>query len=966
MNFKTHTKIYATKEIPGNCVSSKITCSALKQGQIKYTNYFENINKVIFDSIDNPIIFLDNNLDIVFLNRATEAFLCTSSDDLIGINIRNNCAQNVHSPLCTVLLKSIYSKLNITRNFNTTEKWTKYFYREETSSKEYYKIKATPVFHDSILIGFLITITDISQRVTSKLRLRISKLLNKGILDISRDAIFTFDSTMSIIDMNSSARRLFISPSDDYKCNNLEDVIHIKKPNSSSQLISDALAKQKLNEYLEINAIDKSGKEYNFEVSVSVIKCLDDTFYIAVFHDLISREQGENQLHLQLSQANKQNEAKSTFLAVMSHEIRTPLIGVLGAHEILQDTDLNEEQTRYLEIATTSSRTLLALINGILDFSKIEAGKLELDLQPFNPEDTINQVVEILAAMAYKKGISIQTYIDPNLPTQIVSDPVRLHQVLVNLVNNAIKFTDNGGVSVAALRSKRDPNLLVFEVNDTGIGIPSDKINTIFDDFTQVETSTHRRYGGTGLGLAISNRLVNLLGGELKLSSKPGVGSKFWFTLQLPESAASHVYKVPSGLNGVKLLLVDNSLMSSSILIRQLQSFSLAVTHVSTLNEALHRLASLDNYGAYYQIVIVNLFKLDGNLNHFCKSLEQLPDNNKCCFILIGPSGSIRQTKSYHESVFSSAIPLPIRRTTLIQRIELLLDKGIDNYKPGDQAIVNAPQCQKNTSILIVDDVSTNRIVTESMLVRAGYFTYTAENGEEAISVIQQNKIDLVLMDLSMPIMDGIEATIYIRTLPNFKTLPIVALSATVLQEEIDACSHAGMNDFLGKPFTKQVLLSKMTEWTSIATIDSNADDALTSSGNTKTIETVDKNQLADDSKYIDSEVLSGMLEDLPAEKYIEVINLFVSESAKRLEKINQLLTSKDIVELGNQTHALKGSAATFGATLLTPLAENLELCCKQGKAEETEELVKQVIEVGRRTLEAYQNNFTCRNTLRL
>ncbi len=957
MNFKTYTKISATKEIPGNCVSSKTTCSALKQGQIKYTRYFKNINQVILNSVDDPIIFLNNDLDIVFSNHATEDFLCTSSDDLVGINIRDCCAQNVHSPLCTVLLKSIYSKRNIIRNINTTEKWTKYFYRAETSSKEYYKIKATPVLHDSILIGFLITITDISQLVISKLRLRIRKSLNKGILDISRDAIFTFDSTMSIIDMNSSARRLYINPSDNYKCNNLEDVIHINRPHSSLQLISDALEKQKLNEHLEINAIDKSGKKYHFEVSVDVITCLDDTFYIALFHDITSREQGEKRLHLQLSQANKQNEAKSTFLAVMSHEIRTPLIGVLGAHEILQDTNLDEEQTRYLEIATTSSQSLLSLINGILDFSKIEAGKLELELQPFNPEDTINQVVEILAATAYKKNITIQTYIDPNLPTQIISDPVRLHQVLMNLVNNAIKFTNNGGVSVVVLRSKRDPNLLVFEVNDTGIGIPSDKINTIFEDFTQVESSTHRRYGGTGLGLAISNRLVNLLGGELKLSSKPDVGSKFWFTLQLTESAVSQVYKVPSGLNGVKLLLVDNSLMSSSMLIRQLQSFSLAVTHVNTLNEALHRLVSLENCGDYYKIVIVNLFKLDGNLNHFCKSLEQLPDNDKCCFILIGPSDNIRQTKSYHESVFSSAIPLPIRRTTLIQRIKLLLDKGIDNYKPGEEAIATVPQCQNHTSILIVDDVSTNRIITESMLIRAGYFTYTAENGEDAISVLQKNKIDLVLMDLAMPVMDGIEATIYIRTLPYFKTLPIIALSATALQEEIDACYHAGMNDYLGKPFTKQILLNKMTEWTSTATIDSNADDALTSSGNTKTIETVDKNQLPDDSKYIDYEVLSGMLEDLPAEKHIEIINLFVSESAKRLEKINQLLASKDIVELGNQSHALKGSAATFGATLLTPWTENLEQCCKQGKAEETEELAKQVIDVGRKTLEAYQNN---------
>ncbi len=917
--------------------------------------FHQRINQVILDSIDNAELFLDSNYEVILANQVINKLLCTSIENLVGINIRDNQTQSFSKPLCHVILGSIYSKITNCSTPQLPIKWIKSIYDNKTVSNQYYQIKATPVFDNSNLLGFSVSISDISQDVISKSSLRIRKSFNKGVLNISRDPIITFDSNFSILGMNSCACRIFNDRDISYIGKRLEDIIQIKNTNTNTNYILDALAKQHNNDYLEINVIDRHGKEFYYEIFAGEVILASHTFYTAIFHDCSTRKLEENQLQHALSQANQQNEAKSSFLAVMSHEMRTPLIGILGIHEILQDTDLNEEQARYLQIATASSNSLLHLINGILDFSKIEAGKLELEMLDFNPEDTVNQVVEMLATAAYKKNISLQTYIDPNLPTRIVSDPVRLHQVLVNIINNAIKFTENGGISVKAQASKTNHNQIIFEIKDTGIGIPAHKLSTLFDDFTQVDSSTHRRYGGTGLGLAISNRLVNLLGGKLELESQPDLGSKFSFTVQSADTFEQQTYQPPAGLKGLKILLVDSSKMSSSILIRQLENFSILVDHVSSLEHGFERLTRKHVEKAQYDIAIVNLFKLEGNLKLFCSSLEQLKTNT-CKFILIGHPDNIRQIKSTHESVFNSAIPLPIRRTTLLQRIKLLIEKGSDDYKPIEETVNQINRQLNNICILIVDDSQTNRIVTQSMLDQAGYTTLTATNGKEAISTLQQKSIDLVLMDLSMPVMDGIQATIYIRTLPGFQTLPIIALTATALQEEIDACYHAGMNDYLGKPFTKQTLFDKLTEWTAN---DSQSDDIEKSEDLLNPVNAINSSLSDDDSAlYIDAQVLSQMSNDLPPELLPEMIELFLEESTKRMQHIDQLIISKDMTEMGNQAHALKGSAATFGAVLLVPVAQQLELACKQGDIENAYALADQVLKIGNNTIQAYKNQF--------
>ena len=920
------------------------------------TLFEDDIINDVMNAVDCPMLFIDNDLRVLLMNHSAEDLLDTTVNKLAGKNLRDYCAKGSSSRLSDSLLGCICYQLGSIDRHRITQQWTESFCHSDQTNTSRYLIKATAVCHQSQHVGFTITITDLTQQAKSESN-QCARSLRKESFDCSREPVIRFDSSLSVIGMNICARRIFIDSITAYTENKQDTIIRITHRYTSKQLIAEALEKLKQNECLEIKVFTQSGEKTYYDVSASIFEIDDQITYATHFHDITARKQHEIKLRAELRRARKNNEAKSTFLAVMSHEMRTPLIGILGTHEILQDTNLSEEQARYLEIASSSSHSLLNLINGILDFSKIEAGKIELEMIDFNPEDIVNQVVEILATTAFKKGLSLQAYIDPDIPTRIVSDPVRLHQILVNLVNNAIKFTGKGGISIVVSKSKIAANQLLFEINDTGIGIPADKLNTIFEDFTQVESSTQRRYGGSGLGLAISSRLVKMLGGELNVSSTLEQGSSFCFTVTYAEAVTSKSFQIPENVKGVRLLLVDNSVTSASILKRQLQSFCMDVTHVHLLSHALDHLCDVNTRDTPYYIVIVNLFKLGGNLNAFCTRLEHYANSHQCCFILVGHPNSIRETKSYHESVFTSAIPLPIRRTTLLQRIQLLLDKGVDDYKPGKHSIKPQLQCQTHTRILITDDSTTNRIVTESMLKRAGYCTFTATNGKEAITMLQQNTIDLVLMDMSMPVMDGIEATIYIRSLPDYKALPIIALTATALQEEIDACKHAGMNDYIGKPFTKQTLLDKISKWTT--NLDTEPAPEKQLSDNHKTMHTnTTNNQPTNGTDYIDLSVLSKMSDDLPTDMLQNLINLFVAESAKRLEQIERLLSTKDIEELGNQAHALKGSAATFGATMLTPLAENLEYCCKKGDSQDIQPLAKQVIEVCNQTLDAYRSRY--------
>lgn len=906
----------------------------------------------ILETIDQATILLSVNLEIVFLNRACKTLLSLTSDDVIGKNILDPLFTQANLLALKELLLSVQDNIQTPEQFTTGLKWVHSVQNKTSEPCGNYQLQGNPIFNSQqTLAGYLISISDITPQHLSS-QDSFDTLFNQGILNISRDPIFTLDSTFSIISMNDSARQLFLDSKDSYLGAQLEEIIRISPNRTYRHFIFDALAKQKESEYLEINVYDKKGKEYYFEVSAGTVKLADQTVYTVILHDTSIRKHYEDLLQEELDQACRENKAKSSFLAVMSHEMRTPLIGILGVHELLQDTQLNEDQSRYIDIATHSSRTLLNLINGILDFSKIEAGKLELEMLTFNPEETVYQIVEILASSAFKKGISLQTYIDPRLPEQIISDPVRLHQVLMNLTNNAIKFTKHGGISVQVFKSPTNPHEIVFEVSDTGIGIARDKLSRLFDEFTQAETSTNRNYGGSGLGLAISKRLVKLLGGHLDVESQPGEGSRFWFTIQSKEPISENNETPPVGLENIKILLIDQSPVSSALISRQLQDYTKSLSLASNQDEAIQFLSESNKQ---FHIIIVNSYNLIGNFDTLFKALINPKIKHQSHCILVGLPETLRATKNQHDSLFATSIPLPIRRTTLLQRINLLLNEGKDDYNP-ELTKPKLSHSKKNSQIkvLVADDSLTNRIVTESMLKQAGYQVYLANNGQEAIEQISQNPVNIVLMDLSMPVMDGIEATVQIRMNTGYHQIPIIALTATALQEDIDACLKAGMTDYLGKPFTKQTLFDKIEEWTEQI---KNNPQTISSLPPHSGLDSQPDSPDINFTKYIDMETLNQISDDLSSEILTEMLGLFIDESYKRLDQIQELLARHDYNEIGNQAHAIKGSSSTFGAKLLSPLAGNLESACKNKTTiNEIESLTVQLLDIGKLTLKAYTN----------
>ncbi|MEE9423761.1 MAG: ATP-binding protein [Methylococcales bacterium] len=766
----------------------------------------------------------------------------------------------------------------------------------------------------------------------------------------SRDAIITVDEKGYILNINPATKHMFGLNSSKIKGMLLKEIL-VEKPsptlhNNHSLYVNEYIPDNHTK--LDALAIHSNGNQIPVETTIITIKTDHSLYYIAMLRDVSKQKKINQKLINDLSIAERSNQEKSKFVAVMSHEMRTPLNGILGLHDLLFDTSLDVEQRNYLELAKFSGDALLSLIDGILDFSKIEAGKLDLELQLFNPEDIVNQAVEMLAQKAFMKDITIQSFIDINMAMRIKSDPTRLRQILLNLVSNAIKFTHHGGITVNLLVSKNDPHKIRFEVIDTGIGINPQQQDVLFTEFTQADSSTNRRYGGTGLGLSISKRLVELLGGEIGVNSQLGEGCVFWFTLGLGniEAESPVIYDVPRNLSSVRILLVDSNPVSSAVLKRQLEAVQMFVVTTTNVNDMT---LLLNNYNHHqpnsFNFIIIN--GLDDEVENFAKN--GTVSNRDYKFLLIGDQKKIVLLHAKYSSIFSTVIPQPARRSTLLNRISMLLEKGEDTYQPVPESKDQSRAANNNIRILIAEDNKINQVVTEQQLQKAGYQSKIVVDGEEVLSEIQNVSYTLVLMDLSMPKMDGLEATKKIRKLQKYKKIPIIAMTATALQEEIDMCFQAGMNDYLAKPCRKHELLAMVEKWSSISLTETKLNDRLSSTSNAAIS--------VECANLIDHHILQELANDVTEEMMPEMINLFISETNKRLKIITSAAHQQDVMQITIESHALKSTAATFGAVHLATIFTQLEAQSKLGNINNSLMLVKQVEPILKKTMSALQNS---------
>jgi two-component system sensor histidine kinase/response regulator len=785
-------------------------------------------------------------------------------------------------------------------------------------------------------LGQIYILRDITAKKRAEAILREQKEFLEALIYNSPVAMVTTDLDQTVLSCNPAFESMFKYSSDEVNGQSIDKLLRNPTAEADELDFIDQIAKAE-----QIRKIAqrqrKDGSVLEVEITVVPLTLVGQKVgALWIYHDITE--------HIQARRAAESaDRAKSEFLANISHEIRTPMNGILGMIDLTLDTSLTEEQYDFLTGARNSADALLSVLNSVLDFSKIEAGQLQLEWVQFDLPSVVEGVTQTLASRAELKNLELISYVDSSVPIYVKGDPVRLRQVLVNLTENAIKFTEQGEVVIRVeLKEETDTKVtLQFFVIDSGIGIPSDRHQAIFERFVQVDGSTTRRYGGSGLGLAICKELVEMMGGSIGLESTPQKGSTFYFTATFDKVAQpASRREISEELKGLRVLIVDDHPTNRRIFSKMLEGLGCVVTAVASGMEVLPSLFRGMLTNSPYRLVLLDMQMPGMDGERTLREIRREPLINGVRIIVLTSVGHRNELSRVKELGCSGYLIKPIRQTQLKEVIESAF--AGDNYKhPGDIHRPGVAQTGEGypvqaRKVLVVEDNDLNRQMVSMMLSRRGHNVTAASNGLEALEAVHKQQFDFIFMDIQMPIMDGLEACRRIREIEGEdRHTPIVAMTAHTIQGDALMCLEAGMDDYISKPIDPQ-LVFQVLELGVKGAYKLAPDEALSN------------NEVDIEEKEIPLLDIQGALprfgHDL--ETYRGFIDEIIQSLPERVESMEADFQSCRWEELSNKAHNLKGVSANLGLMQLSAAAAKLDKQSGNGQAHRSGETLKEIYQM--------------------
>ncbi|MCP5106900.1 MAG: response regulator, partial [bacterium] len=661
---------------------------------------------------------------------------------------------------------------------------------------------------------------DIRRRRQAEEALQKSEERYRSLVEYSPGAILVH-SKGKILYVNPAGIKLFgASNVEEFIGKNLFDFVHKDYKEIVMKHTEDSYKGKKQAELMEEKFLRFDDQEIDVEVISAPITYKNEPAIQVLFRDITKRKKAEYELKRAKQMAEAANQAKNEFVANMSHEVRTPMNGIIGMTWLLQETEVTPQQRSYVETIRKSGNSLLTIINDILDFSKIEAGKLQMETLDFDLRTTLQDLVDLLSIKIKRKGLDLTYRIAPDVYALLKGDPGRLRQVLTNLIGNAIKFTPKGKVSLEVkLDQETETHVTIgFAVSDNGIGIPKNRLNNLFDKFTQVDASMSRKYGGTGLGLAISKQICKLMGGRIGVESDVGKGSTFWFTGIFEKQPLTKEAKARSretGIQGKRVLVVDDNATNRLVLRDQLHQWNCRYDDAVDASAALKKMREAVIRSDPFDVALLDMPMSGMDLEDLVKSIKTDPQLPRTALVMMASFGKRGDAARTRQIGFSAYLTQPVSKEELFECLTMVVSREAEEEDGPEEHLVTrhtiAERKRRNVRILLAEDNKINRKVALKILEKLGFTAEAVQDGKEAIRVLEVDAYDLVLMDIQMPEMDGLEATRIIRssdsTVRNHD-IPIIAMTANTMKGDREKCIAAGMNDYVGKPIQPAELVN--------------------------------------------------------------------------------------------------------------------------------------------------------------